>query len=584
MSRYLPFCKQVFLITVLLLSIFPASVSRAESSSYSDLYIAIGDAIMASKQDDTPAAESALSEFTDAWQADEHPAEAGRTVEKALKEAQAADSSAQRLEALTALSKAIHAVEQAENPVDEQADRVAFGKAVAPALEKLGGAIQSGDQEAIRTAEKIFLSTWTRSERPVREQDIAAYGTIETQMAFLRIALAEDAPDQQQLEQIYAALSGAVKAFAAGENVQGTSSVEAGSLSALTSLLEESQSAIADGNTAAAADKLREFITMWPNIEGEIRTKDASLYTEIESRLPLLAGEVTKKTADLNALSEDLGSLQQRIELIQDSGSYTFWDSALILLREGLEALLIIIGLAAFLKKAGQPQLMKWVYAGAGTGLAASLIAALLMTTLLNSVTIGSSREIMEGIIGLAAAAMMIVIGAWLHRKSSISAWNDYIARQMGTAVTGKSAWAIGLLSFLTVFREGAETVVFYVGIAPSMQVSQFLLGIGIALLILAAIAVLLLKAGNRIPIHRLFAVATVFIYVLAFKIIGVSIHTLQLTDVLPTSIAGRLPVLSAIGFYPTWETIAGQLVLLMTAGIMAMARHRRPIQSTVSS
>ncbi len=584
MKRYSKLCKQALLIAVLLLSLLPASLVHAEAPSYSDLYIAIGDAIMASKQDDKQAAENALEEFKAAWEQENHLAKESKQVESTLKEAEQAKGSAQRLEALTALSKALHALEKAENPVDEQAERLAFEKAVTPELEELGDAIRSGNMKAIRASEKKFLATWTRNERPVREQSIAAYGTIETQMAFLRIALAQDAPSQTDLEQTYTALKQAVTSFAAGETAQGSAPVTKDSLDTLTSLLADSRKALAKDDADTAVAKLREFVTSWPNVEGQIRTKDAALYTKIESQVPLLAGKLTSEEADSKKISGDIASLQQQIELVKESTSYTFWDSALILLREGLEALLIIIGLVAFLKKAGQPQLAKWIYTGSAAGIIASIVAAVLMTTILNSVTIGSSREIMEGVIGLAAAAMMIGMGAWLHRKSSVTAWNDYIARQMGTAVSSKSAWAIGLLSFLTVFREGAETVVFYVGIAPNMKLSEFLLGIAAALIILVAVAVVLLKAGSRIPIHRLFAVATVFIYALAFKIIGVSIHTLQLTDIFPTSIVNGLPVAAPIGFYPTWETIAGQLVLVVTAVTMFVIKKRLPARNAVSS
>lgn len=585
MKVYLKFCKQVLFSAVLLLFLSTAtSVQAAEEFSYSDLYIAISDAIMASNQEDSVAADEALEQFKIIWSEENHSAEESEKVDLALKEAEQAQGDEERLEALTVLSKSLHALEQAENPVDEKAERLTFEQAVTPDLEKLGVAIQSGDMESIRAAEKVFLSTWSRNERPVREQSISAYGTIETQMAFFRIALAEDEPSHSDLEQTYADLEQAVTSFAAGETSTVQEPASADTLDTLTSLLSDSRTALAEEDTETAIAKLREFITTWPNVEGEIRTKDAALYTKIESEVPLLAGKLSSNQTDLSATSKKVADLQQRIELLKESTSYTFWDSALILLREGLEALLIIIGLVAFLKKAQRPQLAKWIYVGSSIGIVASIVAAVLMTTILNSVTIGSSREIMEGVIGLAAAAMMIGMGAWLHKKSSVHAWNDYIERQMGTAISSKSAWAIGLLSFLTVFREGAETVVFYVGIAPNMELSQFLLGIAVALVLLAILAVVLLKLGSRIPIHRLFAVATIFIYALAFKIIGVSIHTLQLTDVFPTSILSGIPVVSSIGFYPTWETLIGQLVLVGTILTMMLIKRKKPLQTIVPS
>ena len=191
----------------------------------------------------------------------------------------------------------------------------------------------------------------------------------------------------------------------------------------------------------------------------------------------------------------------------------------------------------------------KWIYVGALVGILVSAIAAVLMSTLFQSATIDTSRELMEGYIGLLAAAMMIGVGIWLHSKSSVTSWNRYISKQMGNAISSGSVFAMAVISFLSVFREGAETLVFYAGIAPKMETSQFVLGIVVALLLLAIFAFVLLKASGKIPIHKFFAVATVLIYVLAFKIIGVSLHTLQLRDTVSTTIVDGLPVVSFIGF-----------------------------------
>ena len=259
-----------------------------------------------------------------------------------------------------------------------------------------------------------------------------------------------------------------------------------------------------------------------------------------------------------------MSNFRTEIELIQGDTNYSIWDAALILLREGLEAMLIILALVSFLDKAGQKSMRKWIYVGALVGILLSAIAAVLMSTIFNSGTINTSRELMEGYVGILAAAMMIGVGVWLHSKSSVTSWNRYISKRMGTAISSGSIVAMASVSFLSVFREGAETLVFYAGIAPKMETSQFVLGIVVALVILAVFAVVLFKASGKIPIHKFFAVATVLIYVLAFKIIGVSLHTLQLTDKISTTIVDGLPVISLIGFYPTVETMIGQAILLV--------------------
>ena len=127
--------------------------------------------------------------------------------------------------------------------------------------------------------------------------------------------------------------------------------------------------------------------------------------------------------------------------MLKADTNYSFWDSAMILLREGLEALLIIVALAAFLKKSGQQAMEKWIYIGALLGVVCSIVAAVLMSTVLNSATVDSNREVLEGYIGLAAAAMMIGVGVWLHNKSSVGSWNRYISNQMNQAISTGSAF-----------------------------------------------------------------------------------------------------------------------------------------------
>jgi len=182
----------------------------------------------------------------------------------------------------------------------------------------------------------------------------------------------------------------------------------------------------------------------------------------------------------------------------------------------------------------------------------------------------------MEGYIGLLAAAMMVGVGIWLHSKSSVASWNRYISKQMGNAISSGSVFAMAAISFLSVFREGAETLVFYAGIAPKMETSQFVLGIVVALLVLTIFAFVLFKASGKIPVHKFFAVATVLIYVLAFKIIGVSLHTLQLRDAVSTTIVDGLPVISFIGFYPTVETMIGQAILLVLVVVTIIFKKKQ--------
>ena len=431
-----------------------------------------------------------------------------------------------------------------------------------PVLTELDEAIELGSLEEIEQANQQFISTWTRNERPVREQSISAYGAIETSMAFMRITLAEEEPDLEILKTQFDDLTVKVDQFVSGTLKE--TATEDYSLTTLTALLDESSDSLQNGELDAAKKSLREFIQIWPNIEGEVRTKNASLYTELENKLPLMIGQLSNSGYDLEKAERQLQNFKQQIALLQTNDSFSFWDSALILLREGLEALLIIMALLSFLTNAKQQAMRKWVYVGAGAGLALSIVVAIMMSTVLQSVTIGNDREMMEGYVGLVAAALMIGVGIWMHQKSNVASWNRYISKQMGQAISKGSILAMASVSFLSVFREGAETIVFYAGIAPKMSTMEFVMGILLAVVILVIVAVVFMKLSHRVPIHRFFAVATILIYVLAFKIIGVSLHTLQLTNVINTTVQPRLPIIDFIGFYPTNETIMAQLGLLI--------------------
>ena len=561
MKLFLNRCKRTGLLAVLLLVLVIQPVVAAES--YSDLYIAIGEAIMSTKQGQDFETEKALAEFKASWM-DMKPSELteAREVEQMLKVAVDAQNDEERLKALTALSKSLHHLEKAENPVDELAERAKFTKAIQPALDDFKVAIQSADRQAMQDANKRFIASWTKNERPVREQDIAAYGKIETQTAFIRITLAADDIDQNALKQQFIDLQTAITDFSNGKKVAKTQGDY--SLASLIELLETSKQQVQANQYKEAAGSLRNFITTWPNVEGEIRTKNASLYQKIENDLPLLVSELSKTKIDDQKIISQLYDFKQQIALLQGDTSYSFWDSALILLREGLEALLIIIGLVAFLKRADQEHAKRWVYIGAVLGIFVSAAAAILMSTIFQSVTIGMNRERMEGYIGLLAAALMIGVGIWLHSKSTVLSWNQYISKRLDHAISKQSVWAMAFISFLAVFREGAETIVFYAGIAPKMSTAEFTAGIALAFGILVVVAIVLLRMTGRIPIHRFFAVATFFIYILAFKIIGVSIHTLQLTNVIPTHAVSGLPIVNLIGFYPTTETMIGQAILVV--------------------
>jgi high-affinity iron transporter len=144
--------------------------------------------------------------------------------------------------------------------------------------------------------------------------------------------------------------------------------------------------------------------------------------------------------------------------------SSAFIQAAVILLREGLEAMLVIAALAGYLTKAGAGHRINALYGGALAAVGASIVAAWLFAVL-NS---GEHSDILEGCIILIAAGLMLYVSGWLMVKQDPRGWQDYLAHKADGALAQDTVWAVAALAFLAVFREGAETVLFINALATT--------------------------------------------------------------------------------------------------------------------
>ncbi|MGC8229403.1 FTR1 family iron permease [Pseudobacillus badius] len=567
--------KLVILCSLLLFLLSPMQLSAVQAEEdYGELFISVGDAMMKTKAEDWKAVETLIGQLNDDWkQVDPGKSKEAEKVDKALSKANKVLGKHEKesmLEALSEVSHALIAFEKEQNPVDEKQQRLEVKTAFTPILADLKNAIEKEDGEAAYAQYQTFLAAWNRKESIVREQSIPYYGQIETQMGFLRIALLQDEKNFDQIKGIYNKLESAVTGFAAGKELKAENNNY--SLQTLVDLLGKADQSIDDNKPEEAVSVLQEFLTVWPSVEGDVRTRNGSLYTKLESDIPVIAGKLS--SSDANVVKEQqkkIKEYKQAVDLLQEKKNYTMWDAALIMLREGLEALLVVAALIAFLRKANASQHQRWIWLGALAGVVMSIVAAVFINIAFSAATAGANREAIEGVTGILAVVMMIGVGVWLHQKSNMKAWNRYIEKQMGTALSTGSIISMAFVSFLSIFREGAETIIFYMGMAPSISTGKLLAGIVLALVILTVFAFLLIRYSAKIAVGPFFKIATILIYFLAFKILGVSIHALQLTGHIGTTQIQSLPIISWIGFYPTWETIAPQAVLLAIIAVTAI-------------
>ncbi|MFQ5576265.1 MAG: FTR1 family protein [Anaerolineae bacterium] len=440
-------------------------------------------------------------------------------------------------------------------------------------------AAEAGDIAAMQAQHEKIHKAWEAFEDEIREQSPVAYVELEGALEAVKETVRLDAPDAAVARQAFAHLEEEAEEIAArfeSGNIAGREAVAA-TPAGLLKNLDAAHRAIEDGNIAEAAEHLETVMVAWPAAEGAIAAKSPEAYTAIEVDLGKAAGAL--EAGDVAAAEAAIERLRDNLAPFAAGTRYTPFDAAAIILREGLEALLVIVALLAFLNRSGNRDRHGWIWAGAGVGVLVSLITAFLLQRIFSAAMAGQNREVIEGVTGLVAAGLLFYVSYWLHSKSNLQAWQKYIDHRTSQALARGSMFGLASLAFLAVFREGAETAVFYLGMASSIAVADLALGLGAGLVILAVIAVLMLRLGLRIPLRPFFQVAGLLVYYLGFKFVGTGIHALQVAGVLPVSPVAFLKAIPFIGLYPTWEVVAPQALLLVAAlaVVFVLQRQNRP-------
>ena len=265
---------------------------------------------------------------------------------------------------------------------------------------------------------------------------------------------------------------------------------------------------------------------------------------------------------------------------VESGGWAMFLQAFLILLREGIEAIFVLVGIIAYLGRAGHEKELSTVYNWAIAGIIMSFVTAYLFVEVLdNTTTTGSGREIIEGCTALFAVLVLLGTSAWMGGKSNAKAWKSYIDKQVKlTLSTGKSR-ALGAAVFLAVYREGAEVILFYQALFNNAvgDVDMIWAGFVTACLALALIFFLMQRGALRIPIGPFFKVTSAFMFILAVTFLGGGLKELQEADVISTSVIEAVPVpsIDLLGLYPTYETIVPQILLILAAVAMVSYKKR---------
>lgn len=309
-----------------------------------------------------------------------------------------------------------------------------------------------------------------------------------------------------------------------------------------------------------------------------------------ESRKSMIGGksdqEVIKNVADLkNMLTTDAKALDNgaadQVNPFITFVTSSFGQAFVILLREGLEAILVVAAIVSYLVKSGEKKKLKYIYAGVVLGLVASGIMALLLMFVYSSAQ-GSGQELFEGITALVAMVMLMYTSNWMLGKSGNHAWQHFIDNKTKQSLSNGSVFSLALLSFLAVFREGAETVIFYQALASMTSDNDFSplwWGALAAVAVLIVVFTLFRVLSVRIPYKEFFTVMSIIVAILVVTFAGSGLHELIEADVINGTYIPSWPTNDFLGIYPYVQTVVFQIIIaLIVIAMLAttFVRERR--------
>ena len=302
------------------------------------------------------------------------------------------------------------------------------------------------------------------------------------------------------------------------------------------------------------------------------RTEEAmmALRSDIDAARPM--DSLEERVRGLNGL---LNEVEGRLAAGEMSSATAFTSSLLILLREGLEAILVLAAIIAFVRKTGRRDALPYIHIG---WMAAVVLGGATWFAANHFLAVsGVSRELTEGVSALLAAAMLLYVGLWLHNRSHAQAWQAFIREQVTGALGKRTLWAMAGISFLAIYRELFEVILFYETLwaqAGEAQRPAVLAGIAAAAVLLAVLGGLILKYSARLPIGLFFSATSWLLVVMAVVFVGHGVAALQEAGLL-TSTPVDFVAMPMLGVHPNWQGLAAQFGMLALTLVVVLIGRR---------
>lgn len=340
---------------------------------------------------------------------------------------------------------------------------------------------------------------------------------------------------------------------------------------------EGAKAAVSEVNTAYFKfyEKLGFEKTVMSVISGQ-RGTDVEHYFYRAKKIIRSSGTVDELKEDINILISMLKEDAAFLDGGKVSGdNNNFWTTFIsilgLTLREGLEAILVIAAILAYLTKTNHHYAKKSVYLGAIIGIVFSIVLAYIFNYIADTIGAsesGISQEIFEGVGMLVAVAVLFYVSNWMLQKAEVEVWNKYIQSQVDTSISKGSMYTLAFTSFLAVAREGAELIIFFQGLRENISnnPNAMYLGILISVLILVVVYILVAKLSIRLPLKPFFIATSWLMFILCISFLGKGIFELQEADVIGRTLIPWMHGFSFdfLGIYDRYETLIPQVILFI--------------------
>jgi high-affinity iron transporter len=363
-------------------------------------------------------------------------------------------------------------------------------------------------------------------------------------------------------------------------------------------LLKEALRLYEKGDGKGAYTKaLDAYLDGFEKVEPALISRDQAFVSMLEAKFVTFRGLIKDESP-----IEDVKSLYREIEKDLKHASsilrnnqpigkaLSFVNSFAIMLREGLEAALIVAAMLAFLGATGAQNAIKYVHLGWVLALVAGGVTWFLAQTVIS--ISGAQREIIEGVTSLLAAAVLFYVSYWLITKVEVRKWKEYIQGRVKKALSKKSLFALASVSFFAVYREAFETVLFYQALLLQTDNSRgtVIWGLVVGAVLLLGLVIVIFKLGLRIPLKYFFSITSFLLYFLSFVFAGKGMREFQEAGIVGITPLNYIPQVDILGIYPTLETSIVQGVLLLALivsllwlGVIKQEKEKKEIVVSVS-